>query len=340
MKIILDAMGGDNAPLAVLQGAAAAVKEYGVDLILTGQEKVIRECAEKNGVSLQGMEIVDCPEVIEMCDEPAMSIRRKKNSSLVVGLRMLKEGAGDAFVSAGSTGALHVGASLLVRTIKGVKRPALATCVPTGGKPYLLLDCGANVECRAPMLEAFGVMGSVYMNKVMGVENPAVALVNNGAEESKGTPMYQEAHQLLKKNPNIRFVGNIEPRDVPNGEVDVVVCDGFTGNVILKLSEGMAKSILGMVKQVMFSSLKCKIGALLIKNDLYGLKDKMNSEKIGGAPFLGAAKPVIKAHGSSKAFGIQNAIRQAKTCVENDLCGTMERALEQIETQDTEKTAE
>ena len=339
MKIILDAMGGDNAPLAVLQGAAAAVKEYGVDLILTGQEKVIRECAEKNGVSLQGMEIVDCPEVIEMCDEPAMSIRRKKNSSLVVGLRMLKEGAGDAFVSAGSTGALHVGASLLVRTIKGVKRPALATCVPTAGKPYLLLDCGANVECRAPMLEAFGVMGSVYMNKVMGVESPAVALVNNGAEESKGTPMYQEAHQLLKKNPNIRFVGNIEPRDVPGGKVDVVVCDGFTGNVILKLSEGMAKSLLGMVKQVLYSSLKCKIGALLIKDGLYSLKDTMYSEKIGGAPFLGAAKPVIKAHGSSKAMGIQNAIRQAKTCVENDLCGTMERALEQI-TAESETEAE
>ncbi len=337
MKIIVDAMGGDNAPLAVLQGAAAAVKEYGVDLILTGQESVIRECAQKNNISLEGMQIVDCPEVIEMCDEPAMSIRRKKNSSLVVGLRMLKEGEGDAFVSAGSTGALHVGASLLVRTIKGVKRPALATCVPTVGKPYLLLDCGANVECRAPMLEAFGVMGSVYMNKVMGVESPAVALVNNGAEESKGTPMYQEAHQLLKKNPNIRFVGNIEPRDVPNGEVDVVVCDGFTGNVILKLSEGMAKSILSMVKQVLYSSLKCKIGALLIKDSLYGLKDKMSSEKIGGAPFLGAAKPVIKAHGSSKAAGIQNAIRQAKTCVENDLCGTMERALEQIEAAGSEK---
>lgn len=337
MKIIVDAMGGDNAPLAVLQGAAAAVKEYGVDLILTGQESVIRECAQKNSISLEGMQIVDCPEVIEMCDEPAMSIRRKKNSSLVVGLRMLKEGEGDAFVSAGSTGALHVGASLLVRTIKGVKRPALATCVPTVGKPYLLLDCGANVECRAPMLEAFGVMGSVYMNKVMGVESPAVALVNNGAEESKGTPMYQEAHQLLKKNPNIRFVGNIEPRDVPNGEVDVVVCDGFTGNVILKLSEGMAKSILGMVKQVLYSSLKCKIGALLIKDSLYGLKDKMSSEKIGGAPFLGAAKPVIKAHGSSKAEGIQNAIRQAKACVENDLCGTMERALEQIEAAGSEK---
>ena len=330
MKIILDAMGGDNAPLAVLQGAAAAVKEYGVDLILTGQEKVIRECAEKNGVSLQGMEIVDCPEVIEMCDEPAMSIRRKKNSSLVVGLRMLKEGAGDAFVSAGSTGALHVGASLLVRTIKGVKRPALATCVPTAGKPYLLLDCGANVECRAPMLEAFGVMGSVYMNKVMGVESPAVALVNNGAEESKGTPMYQEAHQLLKKNPNIRFVGNIEPRDVPGGEVDVVVCDGFTGNVILKLTEGVAKMLLGMLKQMFLANLGGKLAYLLLKGSVADLKHQMDSEEYGGAPFLGARQPVIKAHGSSKAKGIKNAIRQAKICVENDLCGTMQSALDEL----------
>lgn len=335
MKIILDAMGGDNAPLAVLQGAAAAVKEYGVELILTGQENVICECAQKNKISLNCMEIVDCPEVIEMCDEPAMSIRRKRNSSLVTGLRLLKEGKGEAFVSAGSTGALHVGTSLIVRTIRGVKRPALATCVPTINKPYLLLDCGANVECRAVMLEAFGVMGSVYMSCVMGMKKPKVALVNNGAEESKGTPVYQEAHQLLKKNSNIYFVGNIEPRDIPLGKADVVVCDGFTGNVILKLSEGMAKSLLGMVKQVLSSGFRHKIGALMIKDGLYVLKDTMNSEKIGGAPFLGAAKPVIKAHGSSRALGIQNAIRQAKSCVETDLCGTMEHALEQI---DKEKT--
>ena len=339
MKIILDAMGGDNAPLAVLQGAAEAVKEYGAELILTGSEEVIRRCAEENGISLSGMEIVNCTEVIGMCDEPAMSIRRKKDSSLVVGMRLLKEGKGDAFVSAGSTGAIHVGASLLVRTIKGVKRPALATCVPgTSGKPYLLLDCGANVECRPAMLEAFGVMGSVYMNKVMGIESPSVALLNNGAEESKGTPVYQEAHQLLKKNPHIRFVGNIEPREVPQGEVDVVVADGFSGNIVLKMSEGMAKGLLGLIKNALMASLKTKIGALLIKDSLYGIKDMMNSERIGGAPFLGAARPVIKAHGSSKAMGIQNAIRQAMTCVQNDLCGTMEAAMAEIET--TEEKSE
>ena len=332
MKIILDAMGGDNAPLAVLQGAAAAVKEYGVDLILTGQEKVIRECAEKNGVSLQGMEIVDCPEVIEMCDEPAMSIRRKKNSSLVVGLRMLKEGAGDAFVSAGSTGALHVGASLLVRTIKGVKRPALATMVPAKNKAYLLLDCGANVECRPEMLAAFAVMGSCYVNRVEGRTSPSVALTNNGAEESKGTPMLREAHQLLKTIPGIRFVGNIEPRDVPNGDVDVVVCDGFTGNVILKLTEGVAKMLLGMLKGMFLKNLGGKLAYLLLKDSVSDLKHQMDSEEYGGAPFLGAKQPVIKAHGSSKAKGIKNAIRQAKICVENDLCGTMQSALDELNT--------
>lgn len=330
MKIILDAMGGDNAPLAVLQGAAEAVKEFGAEIILTGNEETIRNCAKENGIALDGMEIVHCTEVIEMCDEPALSIRRKKDSSLVVGMKLLKEGKGDAFVSAGSTGAIHVGASLLVKTIKGVKRPALATCVPAANHPYLLLDCGANVECRPNMLEAFGVMGSVYMNKVMGIESPAVALLNNGAEESKGTPLYQEAHQLLKANPNIRFVGNIEPREVPQGNVDVVVADGFSGNIVLKLSEGMAKSLFGMIKNVLKSSLKTKIGALLIKGGLYGLKDMMNSERIGGAPFLGAAKPIIKAHGSSQALGIKNAVRQAMICVENDLCGTMEAAMAEI----------
>lgn len=339
MKIIVDAMGGDNAPLAVLQGAADAVKEYGVELILTGKEEVIRSCAAENGISLEGMEIVNCTEVVEMCDEPAMSVRRKKDSSLVVGLRMLKEGKGDAFVSAGSTGALHVGASLLVRTIKGIKRPALAGYVPAAfGRHYLLLDCGANVECKPTMLEVFGVMGSVYMNKVMGVENPSVALLNNGAEESKGTPLYQEAHQLLKANKNIRFVGNIEPREVPQGEVDVVVADGFSGNIVLKLSEGMAKSLFATIKQVLYSSLKCKLGALLIKDGLYSIKEMMNSERTGGAPLLGTARPVIKAHGSSKALGIKNAIRQAVTCVKNDLCGTMEAAMAEIV--DAEKKGE
>ena len=240
-----------------------------------------------------------------MCDEPARAIRSKKDSSIVVGLNLLKEGKGDAFVSAGSTGALHVGASLIVRTLKGVKRPALATMVPAKNKAYLLLDCGANVECRPEMLAAFAVMGSCYVNKVEGRTAPTVALANNGAEESKGTPMLREAHQLLKATPGIRFVGNIEPRDVPNGDVDVVVCDGFTGNVILKLTEGVAKMLLGMLKEMFLATL-------------------------GG--FLGAKQPVIKAHGSSKAKGIKNAIRQAKICVENDLCGTMQSALDELTT--------
>ena len=248
MKIIVDMMGGDNAPLAVLEGAAQAVKEYGVQLIGVGNEALVRKTAAEHNIPLDGIELVNCTETIEMCDEPARAIRQKKDSSIVVGLNMLKEGKGDAFVSAGSTGALHVGASLIVRTLRGVKRPALATMVPAKQQAYLLLDCGANVECRPEMLAAFAVMGSCYVNKVEGRKNPSVALANNGAEESKGTPVLRDAHQLLKTTPGIRFVGNIEPRDVPNGEVDVVVCDGFTGNVILKLTEGVAKMLLGMLK--------------------------------------------------------------------------------------------
>ena len=333
MKIILDAMGGDNAPLVVLQGAAQAVEEYGVGITLVGDEEKIRQRAQENKISLKGMELVHAGQVIEMCEEPARAVRSKKDSSLVVGLRLLAQGEGDAFVSAGSTGALHVGTSLIVRTVKGIKRPALATCIPTGGTPYLLLDCGANVECRPAMLDAFATMGSVYMDRVMGIEKPTVALVNNGAEESKGTPLYQEAHQLLKVNPNLNFVGNIEPRDVPSGKANVVVCDGFVGNVILKLSEGMAKTLMGMIKEAMLSNLLGTIGLLLGKNSLMKVKKAMDSEEIGGAPLLGAARPVIKAHGSSKAKGIKNAIRQAKTCVENDLCGTMEAALEKLQSE-------
>ena len=330
MKIIVDMMGGDNAPLAVLEGAAAAVKEYGVQLIGVGDEALVRKTAADNNISLDGIELVNCTEVIEMCDEPARAIRTKKDSSIVVGLNMLKEGKGDAFVSAGSTGALHVGASLIVRTLRGIKRPALATMVPAKNKAYLLLDCGANVECRPEMLAAFAVMGSCYVNKVEGRTSPSVALAHTGAEESKGTPMLREAHQLLKTIPGIRFVGNIEPRDVPNGDVDVVVCDGFTGNVILKLTEGVAKMLLGMLKEMFLANLGGKIAYLLLKSGVGSLKHQMDSEEYGGAPFLGAKQPVIKAHGSSKAKGIKNAIRQANICVENDLCGTMQSALDEL----------
>ena len=340
MKIILDLMGGDNAPLAPLDGAAQAVREYGVEIIGLGDEALIRKTAAEHSIPLDGIELVHCTENIEMCDEPARAVRQKKDSTIVVGLNMLKEGKGDAFVSAGSTGALHVGTSLIVRALRGIKRPALATMIPAQNKAYLLLDCGANVECRVDMLEAFAVMGTCYMQKVEGRPDPACALVNNGAEESKGTPLLRETHQKLKTTPGIRFVGNIEPRDVPAGNVDVVVCDGFTGNVVLKLTEGVAKMVMGMVKGAFLSGLAGKVAYLLIRGQVANLKKQMDSEEYGGAPFLGARQPVIKAHGSSKAKGIKNAIRQAKKCVENDLCGTMQAALDEVAAANAARPAE
>ncbi|WP_177521327.1 phosphate acyltransferase PlsX [Candidatus Allofournierella excrementavium] len=327
MKIILDAMGGDNAPAEILKGAVAATAAWpDVEILAVGDAEKIAACVKENAIEMKNIEIVNATEVIEMCDEPAKAVRAKKDSSMVVGLRMLAEGKGDAFVSAGSTGALHVGASLIVRTVKGVKRPALATVIP-GKTPFLLLDCGANVECRASMLEAFGVMGSVYMNKVMGLEQPRVALVNNGAEESKGTPTYVEAHQLLKNNKAIHFVGNIEPRDIPAGHADVVVADGFTGNVVLKLTEGLAKYFGSKLKEMFKKSLGTKVGYLLLKGGVADFKKSMDADEYGGAPLLGTRRPVIKAHGSSNARAIQNAIRQARLCVENDLCGVMAESL-------------
>ena len=334
MKILIDAMGGDNAPLCVLQGAAQAAAEFGqgMDLVLLGDEAALKACAAQNHIDLAPFAIVPCSEVVDMHDDPVKAARHKPDSSLVKGLTMLKNGEGDAFVSAGSTGALHVGTSLIVRTLKGVKRPALATPMPGAKQNFLLLDCGANAECRPEMLNAFGTMGSVYAQKVMGRAQPQVALVNNGAEDTKGTPIYREAHQLLKANPCIRFAGNIEPRYIMDGDIDVVVCDGFVGNVVLKLTEGVAKTLLGMLKGVFLKNLVTKLCYLGVKGGLGELKRMMDSEEVGGAPLLGAAKPVIKAHGSSKAKGIKNAIRQAKTCVQNDLCGTMQTALNALQT--------
>ncbi len=327
MKIIVDMMGGDNAPLAPLTGAAQAIAAYGVEILAVGDEQALKQVAAEHNIATTGMTFVHCTQTIEMCEEPALAVRRKKDSSIVVGMNLLRDGAGDAMVSAGSTGAVHVATSLIVRTLPTVKRPALGIIVPSIEHPYLLMDGGANVECRPEMFAGFAVMGSCYMNRVMGIATPKVALANNGAEESKGPELYRTAHQLLKTTPGINFVGNIEPRDVPYAAADVVVCDGFTGNVFLKLTEGMAGLIMGMVKQVFTENILTKLAYLLVKKGMKKLKVLMDSEAHGGAPLLGARKPVIKAHGSSHAYGIQNAIRQAKACVESDLCGTMERAL-------------
>lgn len=329
MKILLDMMGGDNAPLAPLQGAADAVKAYGVEIVALGDEALLKKLAIEHHVPLDGFTFVNCSEKIEMCDEPALAVRRKKDSSIVVGLSMLRDGGGDAFVSAGSTGALHVATSLIVRTLAGVKRPALATIVPAKKQPYLLLDCGANAECRPEMLAAFGVLGSCYAEKLLGRTAPTVALVNNGAEETKGTPTLKEAHQLLKKTPGIRFIGNIEPREVPMNGADVVVCDGFTGNVVLKLTEGVAKMFLGMLKDIFTANAGGKLAYLLVKPGFDKLRGMMDADRYGGAPLLGAKRIVIKAHGSANARTMLYAIEQAKLCVEKDLCGVMQAALDE-----------
>ena len=314
MKIIVDMMGGDNAPLAVLEGAAAAVKEYGVQLIGVGDEALVRKTAADNNIPLDGIELVNCTEVIEMCDEPARAIRTKKDSSIVVGLNLLKEGRGDAFVSAGSTGALHVGASLIVRTLRGIKRPALATMVPAKNKAYLLLDCGANVECRPEMLAAFAVMGSCYVNKVEGRTSPSVALANNGAEESKGDTLRRETYQKLKEAGeagHLNFTGNIEAKEAMLGECDVIVADGYSGNIMLKSIEGTGKLLSIKLKEMLLHSTGTKLAALLLKGQLGDFKKMLDANEVGGTALLGISKPVVKAHGSASEVGICNAVRQA-----------------------------
>ncbi|MEG0395369.1 MAG: phosphate acyltransferase PlsX [Oscillospiraceae bacterium] len=336
MKIIIDAMGGDNAPKEILLGASEAVKEYGVEIIAVGNSDKIADTVRENSIDMSNIRVVNASEEIEMCDEPTAAIRNKKDSSMVVALRMLAAGDGDAMVSAGSTGALLTGATLIVKRIKGVKRPAIATMVPATEKPYLLLDCGANAECRPEMLDAFATMGSIYAEKIAHRENPEVALVNIGAEETKGTPTYIEANALMRRNRDINFIGNIEPKDVPYGKADVVVCDGFTGNVVLKLTEGLAKALVGEIKKVFMANLFTKIAFLIVKDGMKTFKKKLDADEAGGALFLGVKQPVIKAHGSSGAKAFKNAIRQAKECVENGVIADMSEALKAREVEDEE----
>ena len=304
-------MSGDNAPLELIKGAVMAVTDLPVDLILTGDRDVIEACAAENNIGITGehIEIVHTTEVISMDDEP-LSVRRKKDSSMSVGLKMLADGLGDAFVSAGNTGALYAGASLIVYRIKGFRKAAIATVLPFE-KPVLLVDSGANVVVTDENLEQFALMGSIYMNKIFGIENPAVGLLNNGAEKTKGTQILQDTYARLSDLDNINFIGNVEGKELPTGVCDVIVTDGFTGNILLKTIEGLGSFLFGKIKHIFLKNIMTKFSAAIIKKEFTAFKKQFDASEYGGAPLLGISKPVIKSHGSSDALAVRNAVRQA-----------------------------
>lgn len=326
MKIAIDAFGGDNAPDEVVKGAVDAVKEYGVDIVLTGDTKKLDECFERLGLSKDHITFEQADGVIEIEDNPKMILKEKKNCSMGVAMQMVADGRADAMISAGSTAALVMGGTLIVKRIKGVKRPSLTPVMPGLNNMYILLDGGANVDCRPDMLRQFAVMGSVYMNKIMGVDNPKVGLLNVGAEEEKGRELEQETYALLK-NSTLNFTGNVEARNAALGEVDVVVTDGFTGNIYLKTVEGMGKFMKASLKKIIFRNLGTKIGAMFTMKGIKEISKQMDYRETGGSPLLGTAKPVLKAHGSSDALAFKNAVRQAKDFVERNVIAEMEKVL-------------
>ncbi len=329
MKIIVDAFGGDHAPLEIMKGCAEAVQELDVDIILTGKEQAIHRIAKQNGISLYRMEIVDAPDVITMHDPAGEIVKSKSESSMAIGLKLLAEGKGDAFLSGGNSGALVMGSSLLIKRIKGVKRASFGAIMPKAEGFMMLMDGGANLECRPEMLQQFGIMGSIYMEKVMNVKNPRVGLVNVGTEEEKGGELQQQAFVLLKNSP-INFVGNIEGREIPDNAADVVVADGFTGNILLKTYEGVAMMVMKQFKNVMMKSTKNKLAALAMKNDFMELKQRMDYNEYGGAPIMGVCKPVFKAHGSSKAKTIKNALRLTKAYVETNVIDVITKSIQEL----------
>lgn len=327
MKIIVDAFGGDNAPLEILKGALEAKNEFNIDIIFTGSEEIIKKVSKENNLDISGVEIVNAEQVITMEEEPNVVLKAKSESSMAVGMKLLADGKGDAFVSAGNSGAICVGATLIVKRIKGIKRPGFAPVMPYfGGGCFMLCDGGANIECRPDMLVQYAKMGTAYMQDVMGVENPRVGLANVGTEEHKGTELYQTTYQLLKES-GLNFVGNVEGRDIPNGACEVVVCDGFTGNLILKTYEGVAKGLMGAVKDLFTKNLKSKLAAGLIYSDIQNMRKAYDYNEYGGAPIMGCLKPVFKAHGSSKANTIKNAIRLTKDYVDSNVIDKITKAL-------------
>lgn len=342
MKIILDAMGGDNAPQAPVMGAVAAVKDFGAQITLVGRGQEILDVLKQNGYSdlPEGMEIAHADDVVDMHDDPAEAVRKKKNSSMMVGLKMLSDGEGDAFISAGSTGALLSGATLIVKRVKGIRRAAMGPAMPNkaGGKT-VILDCGANAECTPEFLLQFGLVGSLYAKKYLGVANPKVGLLNIGTEDTKGTPLQKEAYSLLQDGANrglLNFVGNVEARDVPLGAVDVVVCDGFSGNVLLKSIEGTASFMGSLVSRMFKKNIITKIGALCCNSGIKSLKKMLDYREIGGTQFLGIKKPVIKAHGSSDALAFRNAVKQAMDAAKSDISAELEAGLAQLSQKEQE----
>ncbi len=314
VNVAVDAMGGDNAPGEIVKGAIEAVNEdKRVKVFLVGRENVVREELRKYTYDEARVEIVHTEEVIETAEPPVMAIRRKKDSSIVKAMNMVKDGSCDALVSAGSTGAILVGGQVIVGRIRGVERPPLAPLIPTEKGVSLLLDCGANVDARSSQLVQFAKMGSVYMESVMGIPNPKVGIVNIGAEEEKGNALVKETFPLLKNCPDINFVGSVEARDIPAGDVDVIVCEAFVGNVILKMYEGVGAALIRKVKSGMMTNLRSKIGALLVKPALKTTLKSFSTDEYGGAPLLGLNGLVVKTHGSSKAIEVKNSILQCVT---------------------------
>lgn len=334
MKIILDAMGGDYAPEAPVLGAVQAVEDFNAQVTLVGRGEAILEVLRQKGIQdlPAGIEIANAEEVVDMHDDPANVIRKKKDASMVVGLRMLAEGQGDAFVSAGSTGALLSGATLIVKRVKGIRRAAMGPVMPNkaGGKT-VILDCGANAECTPEFLLQFGLMGALYAQKYLKVESPKVGLLNIGSEDSKGTPLQKEAYAMLKDASDreiLNFVGNVEARDVPLGAVDVVVCDGFSGNVLLKSIEGTAMFMGSLMKHKIFKRNPLSaIGYLFCKRGVDEVMKMLDYREIGGTQFLGIQKAVIKAHGSSDALAFRNAVKQAMDAAQCEIAKDLEDGL-------------
>lgn len=323
MRIVVDAYGGDNAPVEIIKGASDASNQFNCEITLTGKKSEIEQIIYDNALSFNGnLIIVDTDDVISMHDDPTTILKAHSNSSMALAFKELCESRADAFVSAGSTGAIVVGGTLMVKRIKGIKRPALGGLIPSPDGHYMLMDMGANAECRPEMLAQFGVMASVYLEKVEGISNPKIGLLNIGVEDTKGDELRVEAYKLLKQAP-INFVGNIESREMPKGICDAVITDGYTGNIALKLIEGTSITLFKMIKTMLYKSVFNKLAALVLKKDLYSLKSMMDSSEIGGAPLLGVLKPVIKAHGSSDAKAIKNAIRQAIIFTEKNVIETI-----------------